>query len=66
MPAAPTPTDLFTIARPFLWLAALAFVTGFLGDLALGHSDLAAAQVRAQPASIHAPGADAWNLPKHI
>jgi hypothetical protein len=65
MPAAPSDNP-FTIARPFLWLAALAFLIGFLGYLALGHPNISVAHSRAQPVAVSGPSSAEWNMPKHI
>ncbi len=53
-------------ARPFAVLAALAFLAGFLGYMALGHPARAIAQVDLRPAAASGPASDDWNLPKHI
>jgi len=60
MPAA------LAILRPFAVLAAIAFVAGFFGYLALGHPSAAMAQdnIRAEAAS--GPASADWNLPHHI
>lgn len=57
------------VLRPFLWLAALAFLVGFVSYLALGRpvvTAATAAQEEAWPARVSAPVSDDWNTPKHI
>jgi hypothetical protein len=57
----------FDLFRPFLWLAAIAFVVGFAGSLAFGGaSAVAAGHQRAQAAAVSGPASDEWNLPKRI
>jgi hypothetical protein len=56
----------FAFLRPFALLAAVAFVAGFLGYLALGQPSQAIAQITAQPAATSGPASDDWNLPHHI
>ena len=62
MPAA----NLFEIARPFAWLAALAFLAGFVGYMTLGRPAVAAPQDRLQTAVASGPASEEWNLPKKI
>jgi hypothetical protein len=52
--------------RPFAWLAVIAFVSGFLGYLVVGHPTRASAQDQVQAAATSGPASDEWNLPKHI
>lgn len=53
--------------RPILWLAAIAFLVGFAGYLALHRPALAAPQPEpAWPSAVAAPVSDEWNTPKHI
>jgi len=61
-------TAFFELARPFLWLAAIAFLTGFVSYLAIGGGEtaFAASQHRSSPEMISAPTSDDWNLPKRI
>jgi hypothetical protein len=60
-------TAVFALLKPFAWLAAVAFVSGFLGYLALGHAGTAVAGVSdLQAAVASGPASDDWNLPKHI
>jgi hypothetical protein len=60
-------TGVFALLKPFAWLAAVAFVSGFLGYLALGHPDTAVASASDVQASIASgPASNDWNLPKHI
>jgi hypothetical protein len=58
----------FVLARPFLWLAAIAFLTGFVSYLAIGGGATAfvEGQHRSSPEMISAPSSDDWNLPKRI
>jgi hypothetical protein len=58
----------FEFLRPFLWLAAIAFLTGFVSYLAIGGGATAFAEGhhRASPAMVSAPTSDDWNLPKRI
>jgi hypothetical protein len=58
----------FEIVRPFLWLAAIAFLTGFVSYLAIGGGATAFAnsQHRSSPETISAPTSEDWNLPKRI
>jgi hypothetical protein len=58
----------FEFLRPFLWLAAIAFLTGFVSYLAIGGGATAFAQShhRASPEMVSAPTSDDWNLPKRI
>jgi len=60
-------TAKFEFLRPFLWVAAFAFLAGFAGYFALGGAAaLAADREHAQAAVVSAPASDAWNLPKEI
>lgn len=54
--------------RPFLWLAAIAFLVGFVSYLALGRPTPAAAEAQKDPPgwAVSAPVSDEWNTPKHI
>ena len=54
-PAAPASSDLAPILRPFLLIAAVAFVMGFAGYLAFGHPLAAVAQDRAQDRALAPP-----------
>jgi hypothetical protein len=56
----------FKIARPFAWMAALAFLAGFVTYLALGHPATAASHHSAQAITASGPSSDEWNLPKKI
>ena len=58
--------NLFEIARPFAWLAALAFLVGFVSYLALGRPATAAAQDRLETIAASGPSSAEWNLPKKI
>lgn len=58
------PTELAAILRPFLLIAAVAFVMGFAGYLAFGLPHAAVAQDRAQRSlSVSEPVADPSNPP---
>jgi hypothetical protein len=60
-------TGAFAILKPFAWLAVVAFVSGFLGYLALGHPSQAFAKTDdVQATTTSGPASDDWNLPKHI
>jgi hypothetical protein len=60
-------TDVAAAFRPFLWLAAFAFLVGFVSYLALGRPSVAApADGLRAPASVSAPVSDEWNVPKRI
>jgi len=60
-------TNIFEIARPFAWLAASAFLVGFVSYLALGRPAAAAAQHAPQGAiAASGPSSQDWNLPKRI
>jgi hypothetical protein len=55
------------ILRPFLWLAALAFLVGSAAYLALGHPGVAIADSRPHAVEVTSgPSGDMWNLPKKI
>jgi hypothetical protein len=56
----------FAFLRPFALLAAIAFMAGFVGYLALGQPSQAMAQITAQPAATSGPASADWNLPHHI
>lgn len=58
--------NLFEIARPFAWLAALAFLVGFVSYLALGRPATAAPQDRMETIAASGPASAEWNLPKKI
>ena len=67
------PLSLLEFVRPFLLLAALAFLAGFGGYLVLGPTNALnladAPQTTAAAASVATPAsapADDWNLPKQI
>jgi len=60
-------TNVFEIARPFAWLAAFAFLVGFVSYLALGRPAAAAAQhVQRSAIVASGPSSQDWNLPKRI
>ena len=68
VPTTPT-APVRTAARPFVLLAAVAFVLGFLGYVALDRPASAAGQLDAAMATEPAaagPASDDWNFPKHI
>jgi len=52
--------------KPLALVAALAFVAGFFGYLAVGGPSRALAQNEVQPAVASGPASADWNLPKHI
>jgi hypothetical protein len=54
--------------KPYLWLAAIAFVVGFMSYLAIGSARPAGAHetVDIPAAAIAAPMSDEWNVPKRI
>ena len=57
----------FELVRPFLLLAALAFLIGFVSTLVFsGPTAWAQAEPTVQPAVIAGPVSDDWNLPKRI
>lgn len=57
----------FDVVRPFAWLAAIAFLVGFVSYLALGRPSPAMADVPAAHAAlVSGPASAEWNLPKHI
>jgi hypothetical protein len=63
--------DMFEAMKPYLWLAAVAFMVGFVSYLTLGRPASAVAREEAVwPAAITAPASapvsDAWNVPKQI
>jgi len=60
------PANLFEIARPFAWLAAFAFLVGFVSYLALGRPAVAASPQPTQALAASGPASDEWNLPKKI
>lgn len=59
-------TNVFEIARPFAWLAAFAFLVGFVSYLALGRPAVAASWHNAQAVAASGPSSQDWNLPKRI
>ena len=59
-------TNVFEIARPFAWLAAFAFLVGFVSYLALGRPAVAANEHRVQTLAASGPSSQDWNLPKRI
>jgi len=55
------------IVRPVLWLAAIAFMAGFLGYLALGGASAVAQPERPHAtATVSGPASEMWNFPKSI
>lgn len=71
MPSPPgaTPTESSVILRalqPYAWLAALAFLVGFLGYFGLSGPEPAPAEGLSWSAPASAPVSDDWNAPKHI
>ena len=59
-------TDLREALMPWLWLATVAFLTGFVSYLALGAPAAAEPRRELVPSVASAPISDAWNLPKRI
>jgi hypothetical protein len=61
---------LIEVMKPYLWLASVAFLAGFVSYVALGPSSPAVAREVAAPASgpaVQAAAmAGAWNIPKRI
>ncbi|HEX4712347.1 hypothetical protein [Phenylobacterium sp.] len=58
--------NLFEIARPLAWLAAFAFLVGFVSYLALGRPAAAASPHSTQALAASGPASEEWNLPKKI
>lgn len=59
--------DLMEALKPYLWLAAIAFLVGFASYLTLGGAAPAVAPEKAAWSStVSAPVSDEWNLPKRI
>jgi hypothetical protein len=57
----------FELVRPFLLLAAAAFVIGFVSCLIFsGPSVSAQVHANVEPAIASGPASNAWNLPKQI
>jgi hypothetical protein len=54
------------IVRPVLRLAAIAFMAGFLGYLAVGGAGAIAQPERPHIASVSGPASEDWNFPKKI
>ena len=55
------------VLKPYLWLAAIAFIVGFISYITLGAPSPAVAQEdEVWPAAASAPVSDEWNLPKRI
>ncbi len=61
-------TDVVAALRPFLWLAAIAFLVGFASYLVLARPGELVTQAQADgwSARVSAPVSDEWNTPKHI
>jgi hypothetical protein len=59
-------TGAFAVLRSLSLIAAIAFVAGFLGYLALDRPSAAVARADVKPAIASGPASDDWNLPKHI
>jgi hypothetical protein len=61
---------LIELMKPYLWLAAVAFLVGFMSYVAVGPFSPAIAHELAAPAAgLAVPAAamaDAWNVPKRI
>jgi hypothetical protein len=58
----------FELVRPFLLLAAVAFMIGFVSCLVFGGPTITSVQAHpnVEPAVISGPASDDWNLPKRI
>ena len=63
-----TATATFKIFSPVIWLAAVAFMVGFVGYLAFGGAtELRASNHPASPAElVSGPASGDWNFPKEI
>ena len=59
-------TAAIAFLKPFAVLAAIAFVAGFFGYLAMREPAHAVAGLETRPAVTAAPATGDWNLPKHI
>jgi hypothetical protein len=60
-------TATFELVRPFLLLAAVAFMIGFVSCLIFaGPTASARSHPNVEPAVISGPASDDWNLPKRI
>jgi hypothetical protein len=60
-------TGAFAFLRPLALIAAVAFLAGFVGYLAVGQPSPAVAQTGLKAAvETSGPASDDWNLPKHI
>jgi hypothetical protein len=53
--------------RPFAWLAVLAFVIGFMGQVILGQAGAPATGANVSlEHTVSGPASDDWNPPHHI
>ena len=52
--------------KPYLWLAAAAFLVGFLSYAGLEARPAPPQAEELSPPRVAAPMSDDWNLPKHI
>lgn len=59
-------SGLLDLMRPFLWLAAAAFLAGFLSYLAVGGATASARPEARYAPRVSAPAAGDWNLPKRV
>lgn len=61
-------TATFKIFSPVIWLAAVAFMVGFISYLALGGGIRIPAEIRqdSPAALVSGPASGDWNLPRHI
>jgi hypothetical protein len=70
VPTTPRQASVYQVVRPFVLLAVVAFLVGFLGYLALGRQELVSTAQGATAAvaspAVASPASDDWNLPKHI
>jgi hypothetical protein len=54
-------------ARPFAWLAALAFLLGFIGYLAVSAPVVASAyEQRPEPSRVSGPVSAEWNIERQV
>lgn len=57
----------FDVLKPFAWLAAIAFLVGFLSYFALGRpAEAIAPNHEPWSAAVSGPSSDEWNVIKHI
>lgn len=57
----------YEIMRPFAWLAVLAFVIGFMGQVILGQAGAPAKAAHVSlEQTVSFPASDDWNPPHHL